>query len=551
MYRPRHACILVIASLLIALAPLALAEGTRDLGDVDFPTSGSEAAQEHFIRGLLYLHSFEYADARREMRRAQEIEPGFAMAYWGEAMTYNHPIWLEEDVASARAALARLAPDAASRRAKAPTEREKRYLEAVEILFGDGDKERRDRAYAEAMKGIMEDYPGDLEAKAFYALALMGTCHEGREVPVYMWAAALADEVFDQNPRHPGAAHYLIHATDDAAHAPLGLRAARAYARIAPAAGHALHMPSHIFLALGMWPETAASNRDSWNAVAARVQAEGGGVDGYNYHALLWWHYALLQSGQHQKAVGLLAVMAANNAQSGSRRTRSHLALMRAAHRVDAGGGDLPPAPATDELGPSARASVYFTDGLLALDEGDLETAAARHQTLVDYLDELGQEDRRGYSSGYTRVGSLRTAPAEIMARELGALLARARGDDAEALRLLGEAASIEAETPFGFGPPVPAKPAYELLGEVLLELGRADEAKAQFEVAIGRTPGRAKTLLGLARAAQRSGDAELAARAYDDLRRAWSQADMDLPERAEVGLPGPGARTPAEASER
>ena len=233
--------------LLLAITPLAATAGESELGKIHFPTSGSPEAQEHFLRGALLLHSFEYDDARDAFRAAREVEPDFAMAAWGEAMTYNHPLWLRQNPDEARAALEQLAPTPEARLAKAPTEREKGYLRAVEILYGDGDKLARDLAYAETMGELSARFPEDLDAAAFHALALLGTCHDGRDTATYMRAAAIVEEVFAENPEHPGAAHYLIHSYDDPVHAPLGLRAARLYAEIAPAAVHALHMPSHVF----------------------------------------------------------------------------------------------------------------------------------------------------------------------------------------------------------------------------------------------------------------------------------------------------------------
>ena len=490
---------LFAAALLFPTVLCAPARGEADLGSIAFPTSGSPAAQAHFERGVLYLHSFEYRDARAAFRAAQEAEPGFAMAYWGEAMTYNHPIWLEEDVDSAHEALERLGATLEARLAKAPTEREKDYLRAVEILFGAGDKAHRDGAYAEAMRAMRERYPDDLEAASFYALALMGTCHEGRDFAVYMRAAAVAEEVFDRNPRHPGAVHYLIHATDDPIHAPLGLRAARVYAEIAPAAGHARHMPSHIFLALGMWEDVTASNASSWEAVAARVEREGWAVERNNYHALLWWHYGLLQLDKVDEAEKLLARMAADHEAADTRRTATHLALMRAAHAVDTGRFDvLPPAPDVDGLDLAVASSVDFTDGLAALAAGRGDRAAAAAETILGRIATALEQGRARRDASYTRVGSVRTASAEVMALQLQALAAEKGGDLATALVKANEAAAREEETPFGFGPPVPAKPAREMLGEILLRAGRADEARAQLERAFERTPRRRATTRSL-----------------------------------------------------
>jgi hypothetical protein len=230
-----------LAALLLCLSTAGGVQ-KRTLGHIDFPTSASGEAQEHFVQGVLLLHSFEYADAREEFQAASKIDPAFAMAYWGEALTFTHPVWVEQDESAGRAVLARLGPTREARLAKAPTQREKDYLSAVEILYGDGDKVARDAAYAQAMGSVMKKYPDDLEAAALYAVALLGTCEYERQFPVYMRAAAVAEEVFAKNPQHPGAVHYLIHAYDDPVHAPLGLRPARVYAKLAGSASHALHI---------------------------------------------------------------------------------------------------------------------------------------------------------------------------------------------------------------------------------------------------------------------------------------------------------------------
>jgi len=229
-------------------------------GDIVFENSGSQSAQLSFLDGLALLHDFEYERAAEAFRQAEVADPGFAMAYWGEAMTYNHPVWMEQDLAAARAVLARLGPTPQARRAKAPTQRERDYLNAVEILYGEGTKEARDFRYADAMAVLHTKYPNDVDATAFYALSLLGTCHEGRDFATYMKAAALLEDVYPTHMRHPGVLHYLIHSYDDPIHAPLGLRAARRYGDLAPDAPHALHMTSHIFLALGMWDEVIAAN---------------------------------------------------------------------------------------------------------------------------------------------------------------------------------------------------------------------------------------------------------------------------------------------------
>ena len=209
----------------LALAPAQAA----DLGRVDFPTSGKPGAQAHFLRGVAALHSFWYDEAADAFREAQKADPAFSLAYWGEAMTHNHPIWSEQDRDAALAVLAR-AP-------KAPTERERAWMAAVEALYGEGEKPARDRAYAEAMRALHERFPEDLEAASFYALSLIGPAlTNGKTGPDrdrdLMKAAGVLEVFFDRNPEHPGVLHYLIHAYDDPSHAALGMRAARLYGKV-------------------------------------------------------------------------------------------------------------------------------------------------------------------------------------------------------------------------------------------------------------------------------------------------------------------------------
>ena len=189
--------------------------GRKRVGNVEFPNSGAAEAQPSFLLGLALLHSFEYPEAREAFHAAQELDPDFVMAYWGEAMAWNYSLWYEQNAEAAREVLARLAPTPAARAALAPTDRERAWLAAVETLYGDGDKQSRDDAYERAMAKIRLDYPDDPEAGAFHALAILGTAHEGRDHSTYMRAAAIAEDVFRDYPEHPGAAHYIIHSFDD------------------------------------------------------------------------------------------------------------------------------------------------------------------------------------------------------------------------------------------------------------------------------------------------------------------------------------------------
>src|SRR6185295_1416967 len=290
-----------LLALFIAVPLLA----QSDVGEVSFANSGAPAAQEPFLRGLALLHNFEYPDAAVAFRKAQEVDPSFAMAYWGEALTYTHPVWFQQNAEAARAALQRLGATPAERVAKAGTEREKDYLRTLDVLYGEGEKNDRDVRYAEAMRVLHEKYPDDVDATAFYALSLLGTAHEGRDFATYMRAASLLEDVFPANQHHPGVLHYLIHSYDDPVHAPLGMRAARLYGAVAPDAPHALHMTSHIFIAMGMWDGVVDANVRALE-VANRQRAALGKPPAWCGHVPTWLHYGYLQEGRVAEARKLL-----------------------------------------------------------------------------------------------------------------------------------------------------------------------------------------------------------------------------------------------------
>lgn len=494
------------------------------LGKIDFPTSGSAEAQKHFLRGVLLLHSFEYDDAREEFLAAEKREPGFAMAYWGEAMTFNHPIWMEQDRDAARFVLARLTPAPGTRVSNAATEREKGYLRAVDVLFGEGEKKERDVRYAEEMRALFERYPDDAEAASFYALSLLGACHDGRNFSTYMKAAGILEAVFQKNPEHPGAVHYLIHSYDDPIHAPLGLRPARVYAMIAGAAGHAQHMPSHIFLALGMWDETAASNETAWRVSEERLRRKNLSVDELNYHALYWLEYAYLQQGRFRDARALVARMEENAEKSASPRALMHLARMRAAETVESRHWRGVAKDPTRASG-SGAAAEQFSRGFAAIRSGDPGGA----RLALGSLHPTNSADRgRGHGMGGRY--SAESGATGVLEQELRALIAIADGKRDEGIAALKAAAAAEDGMTFEFGPPDIVKPTHELLGEVLLEANRPQEAKLEFEKSLARNPGRALSLRGLEIAASRAGDRAAAEHATAEWKRIRRHADPGPP---------------------
>ena len=500
---PLRVVSLVAALVFLGSPPLG---AQSSVGDVSFANSGAPAAQKDFLRGLAQLHNFEYEDAAAAFRRAEEIDPGFAMAYWGEAMTFNHAIWEEQNRHAARNALERLAPTPEERLAKTKTEREKDYLRAVEILYGEGEKYDRDARYADFMRGMHEKYPADIDATCFYALALLGTAHNGRDVPTYMRAAALLEDVFYAHPGHPGAAHYLIHSFDDPTHAILGLRAARAYSKIAPEAPHAQHMTSHVFLALGMWDDVVSANETA-TGITNTKRVAGSKPPQSCGHYNLWLEYGYLQQGRFADAMRILSACR-GQAEEQSAAGHNHGAVdpdntaagsfiqMRAHYLIETRDWSGEAASWKLPSGASAWTQIMFeyTNALAAFHRSDATAARA----LLVQMQSLGPQlnadlDRERYSAD----NWMRKVPGILTDEIQGLVFLRDNAVD-KAAAALQKAADAEASLPSAFGPPLIAKPSHELLGEFLLESSRNQEARTAFETALLRAPRRVQALLGL-----------------------------------------------------
>ena len=506
--------LITVALAAVGLLVVATGAQTPRVGEVSFANSGAPAAQSPFLYGLAQLHNFEYDDAARAFREAQQADPEFALAYWGEAMTKNHPVWMEQDLGGARRILERLGPSSAARIEKGRTPREKAYLHAVQTLYGSGDKTARDLAYLEDMRRLHGAYPDDVDGAALYALALLGSAHAGRDDTIYMQAAAVLEEAFAAHPDHPGLAHYLIHSYDDPAHASRGLPAARRYSAIAPAAPHALHMTSHIYLAAGMWDEVVAANEQAIAVAAARARAAGRSPGGCG-HANMWLMYGYLQQGRNDAARRVLdacrvtatspngLVLRApeqdpldpDNIPAGS------YIQMWSRYLIDTGDWTSDLVREDIPLGSLAGATLTraFVRALAAAARRDvaaLREARAGVASARGAL-ERGLVERRDGGEQYRR-------RAAVLDQEIHALLALAENKKEEAVGGLEKAAAAEESMPVEFGPPFVDKPARELLGDVLLSLDRPRDAKAAYDLALQRTPGRASVLSGAARAAAR-----------------------------------------------
>lgn len=497
-------------SLRIVLATVALLAGhlalaAPEYGHVEFANSGAPAAQADFLAGLALLHDFEYGSAATAFRRAESTDPDFAMAYWGEAMTFNHPVWMQQDLKSARAALIRLAPSPELRRSKAKTDREKAYLDAIEILYGDGTKEDRDIRYEDAMATLHARYPDDVDATAFYALSILGSAHAGRDVATYMRAAAVLEEAWITHREHPGLVHYLIHSYDDPVHAPLGLRAARLYAKIAPDAGHAQHMTSHIFLALGMWTETIDANVAAIAAVNRARAAVGKKPVGCGHYAS-WLEYAYLQLGNVESAKNtLLACRATMQAALPLDHTAHSMdpddsvigsfANMRLRYLLETAdwSGEVAAWSVPPNAGPGARLDFAFARALAEIAQGHIpvaRNAMAELETVSHSV--VAWETKQNDPDPTDRVRPV------IILDEAQALMAEQEHHPANAEKLLRQAVALETALPTAFGPPTIDLPTHQLLGEFLLRHGQRTEARTEFAKALAAAPKRRLAEKGL-----------------------------------------------------
>jgi len=542
---------LFILAIFVGVLALSVSAQESQLGRVEFPTSGSEKAQAHFLRGLAALHSFWYEEALEAFQESTKVEPDFAMGYWGEAMTYNHPLWSEQDIDAARKVLARI------KESPKLTERERAYLNAVKLLYGEGDKRARDAAYSAAMEKIYRAYPDDLDAAAFYSLSLLGRVRpEDKSYRLQAQAGAIALDVYQKNPSHPGAAHYIIHAFDDPDHAILALPAARRYADIAPEAHHARHMPAHIFLQLGMWPEAAASNLSAWESSDAWMKRKNLSPNVRDYHSLHWLLYVYLQQGRYNQAEQLLSLMKKVMSESTyDNKLRpayyeNNYAAMAAAFVVETErwnlAADLFPeskaAPATSEQ--SAMSANQGSHG----GHGAMPTAATVRASSANLMLPLFVRGLAAAVNGGATDQSLagletlrsdnvpaRTAMVTIRTLEISALSASMKKEHDKAIELMKKATALEEEMSAPSGPPNLVKPTHELFGEILLRAGKPAEAAEQFKVALLRQPNRARSLLGAARAAAQTGNQSAAHTAYAALIDQWKQADSGLLELREA----------------
>jgi tetratricopeptide (TPR) repeat protein len=516
--------------------------GSEGVGKAHMETSCAPAVQARFDRALALLHNFWYARALTQFQEIQQADPDCAMAYWGAAMTYNHPFWDAPSRDDEAAAWAYAQKGLAARKRN---DREHMYLLAVAELYKDAGatpKPARDTAYREQMAATHAKYP-DAETTLFYGLSVLGNVSEGTKgFEMQGRAVALFESVYAHDQQHPGVLHYLIHAYDDPVHAEAGLAAARAYARTAAAVPHAFHMPSHIFTRLGYWDEAAKTNEHAWQISTDDVKAAGEPGELRDFHALNYLSYNYLQLGRYKEAKKTVDVFAAQYAAIANRTTAPDSQALQARHVRGRTIFALPDRVLYGYFDTLAR---FIVESEAWSEVPNLPLVAPSSDFVVMKLqiEAMAAARRKDAATATTKAAEMLTralAPGQhpfvqqvltIQAREAAAWAAHAAGDTTRAVAEMDAAVAIEDAIDSLSQPPYPIIPAHELYGSLLMEMGRPADARTQFEEALRRTPGRPKAIAGIARAAEAMGDTASARAQYTRLVEMWKSADPDRPE--------------------
>jgi len=497
--------ILLFASLSLASCKDNSKQQENHLGQIKLEVTGKAEAQDAFQKGMLLLHSFEYADAAEAFQEVKKIDPDFVMAYWGEAMTQNHPLWQEQDYDKGNEILQALAETPDGRIQKAKTPLEKDFIGGINILYGAGDKATRDSSYAIYMGMLNDKYPANDEVASFYSLALNGWGTTDTNKKIMEKAAAIAYEVLERNPNHPGALHYIIHAYDDPQYAELALATAEKYALVAPDAGHALHMPTHTYLALGLWDKVVSSNIVSWDAERARKERKRLDNNSLAYHAYYWLQYGQLQLGEKEKARVMVDSMQVYCTALPSPRARTHMLMFKATYLAETNDYNSPIIDITidqRDLNIATRAKNYFVTGMAAY---YAKNAAAMDSAIFQMANERVIEALKISGTGIRMCGNISRSlttktdllETETMELELRAMRAWLDKDVTATENFFKKATELHAQAGYSYGPPSIVKPSNEMYGEWLLENGRPKEALVQFEKSLELAPNKRLSVQG------------------------------------------------------
>ena len=527
----RHYCLaalLTVASVR-SLSAQAHAHGPGEqLGQVHFPISCNAAARQRFTTAVAGLHSFYWEQGDAAFKAVADADSTCAMAYWGLALNaWGNPFAGGPGGNAGKGAPLRRGAEAVDRGLQlgAPTARERGFLAAAAALYRGSDSipnSRRLQAYSDTLARVYRDFPGDAEVAIYYALSLVATAPKTDTTYARQkQAAAILNPLYRKYPQHPGLAHYIIHANDSPRLAPLGLEAARRYASIAPAAPHAQHMPSHIFIRLGLWDEAIAANKRAFEAGLQYSLTHNQPVAPERLHALDYMVYSYLQQGRDREARltvdsahKLLTATNANDAVIANYNSVAMEARLPLERGDWTAASQLPVRVAELTIG---AALDHFARGIGAARLGDTTRARAEIAALATTEADLA---RRGDADWAHVVGIKRQA---VLAwTELAA------GDTASALRDAAAAADVEDLTEKQPITPAELLPARELQADMLLAVGRYREARAAYEATLKREPNRARSLFGAARAAELAGDRAGARQRYDTFLAQMKTGDGD-----------------------
>ncbi|GLR18312.1 tetratricopeptide repeat protein [Portibacter lacus] len=491
-------------------------QNTTELGVLEYEFKISDVAKEDFDKGLLLIHSFEYDDANAAFQAGKLKDSTEIMNYWGEAMSHYKALWGLQDKRAGYEVMEQLGETKEDRLARISDPLEKDFWQGVEILYGDGSLKERNASFNAHMKTLSEKYPKNQEAAAFYALSLMwDNDRDDDKMEVGKESARIAAGILAENPMHPGALHYTIHAYDNPVLADGAMNAAYKYSKVAPDAAHALHMPSHIFLAMGMWQEVVNSNEVSYAASVKRMEKLGLDDDARGYHSYAWLHYAYLQQGRVADATKLLEDIATYYGNTQSKGIRSYIISMQAAQLFETGewpdGLEVLEVEKSDlGLGSQMR-SALFKAQMAFNDLVEMKAVRAELNKEIEKGELYISEDKAAMCSA----GPSRYAPnedavikAKVVLSQIDAMIAVA-ADDGRVEEHMKNAVQLEGSSEYSFGPVDISLPSFEMYGYWLAENGEHEKAIAQFKKSLERAPNRRNALLGLKKVYVQTGDQE------------------------------------------
>ncbi len=513
-----------------------LQNDNASLGELQHGFTLNEGTQEKFEEGLLLLHNFEYDDALTAFEAATAIDSTEIMTHWGEAMCHYKALWRLQNTEKGKAILARLGTTKEERLSAIDDELEKALWQIIEIMYGEGEFDERNKKITAHMASLHQRYPTNQEIAAFYALSLIWATEEyGDGSNDLRLAASIADDIIKANPLHPGALHYKIHALDGPTSAADAHAAADAYAQVAAAAAHALHMPSHIYLALGEWDGVVSSNQVSYDASVERMKKLELTDGARGYHSFAWLHYGLLQQGRYEEAEQVLQEMIEYVPKDPTKGARGYLLGMQNRQIVESGAIADPIAMdlnvKVDDIGLMAKSMRSFLRSQIAYRNNDITSMQDEIKWLNAQIS-MASEQVEGNGIAMCAAGTSRYAPTEnainsakVVVHQIKGFIALSMEDNEQFEIAMRQAVALEEQTNYPAGPPRITLPSFEQYGEWLNAQGQYEKAMEQFNKSLERMPKRHKSLSGKLTALESLGIKEEAGILQDQLREISDKA--------------------------